>query len=234
MRRFLGILLAIVALTAPLAADSVVSGAGQATVTAQDTQVHILALGDSLTQGYGLPVEDGLVPQLSAWLTSRGHNVSIVNGGVSGDTTVGGLARVEWSLTPDIDAMIVLLGANDMLRGMDPALTRKNLHGILAVGAAHDLQMLVIGLPATRNYGPEYKAEFDAIHPELSKEFNSLYVPNYFAALLDGTDDPLAARNQMQPDGIHPSAKGVASIVEAIGPNVEELIARIAPDPVTQ
>ena len=124
-------------------------------------EVRILALGDSLTAGYGLPEESGFVPQLQGWLNDHGEDVVIVNAGVSGDTTAGGLSRVEWSLTPEIDAMIVALGGNDVLRGVDPASTRKNLEGILAVADARDLPVLVIGLQASRNFGADFKAAFD-------------------------------------------------------------------------
>lgn len=187
----------------------------------------ILALGDSLTQGYGLPQEDGFVPQLEAWLSAQGHDVRVVNGGVSGDTSRGGLSRVDWSLTPEIDAMIVTLGGNDALRGLDPAETRKNLDGILAAGQAKGIAMLVVGLPAARNYGPEYKAAFDALYPELAEDYGALYEPNFLAGLMGDSDDPAQAVSLMQPDGIHPKAEGVARIVEQLGPRVEELIARV-------
>lgn len=191
-------------------------------------EVQILALGDSLTQGYGLPVDEGFVPQLQSWLRTRGHEVKIVNGGVSGDTSRGGLSRVDWSLTPEIDAMIVTLGGNDILRGLDPAETRKNLDGILAAGQAKGVQMLVIGMQASGNYGPEYKAEFDANYPELAEAYGTLYEPSFFGGLLAEGDTPAAAMPFMQGDGIHPNGTGVARIVEAIGPRVEELIARVS------
>ncbi len=190
-------------------------------------EVTILALGDSLTQGYGLPVDEGFVPQLEAWLTDRGHDVDLINGGVSGDTSRGGLSRVDWSLTPEVDAMIVTLGGNDILRGLDPAETRKNLDGILSAGQAKGVQMLVIGMQAAGNYGPDYKAEFDANYPELAEEYGTLYEPSFFGGLLVEGDDPSAAMGFMQGDGIHPNADGVAKIVEVIGPRVEELIARV-------
>lgn len=190
----------------------------------------ILALGDSLTQGYGLPREQGFVPQLEAWLKARGHEVTLINGGVSGDTTRGGLSRVDWSLTPEVDAMIVTLGGNDVLRGLDPAETRKNLDGILAAGQAKGVGMLVVGLAASGNYGPDYKRDFDAIYPELSEDYGTLYEPSFFAGLMGDGDDPARAMKYMQADGIHPGPEGVALIVEQIGPRVEELIARVAPD----
>lgn len=189
--------------------------------------VTILALGDSLTQGYGLLPEDGLVPQLESWLKARGHDVALINGGVSGDTTAGGLSRVDWSLGNDVDAMIVTLGGNDVLRGLDPAETRKNLDGILAAGQAKGVAMLVIGLRAAPNYGADYKTAFDAIYPELAANYGALYEPDFFHGLTGGDADPAKALRLMQPDGVHPGPEGVKLIVEQIGPRVEELIAAV-------
>ena len=110
--------------------------------------VTVLALGDSLTAGYGLPPDDGFVPVLEGWLAERGIEAEIVNAGVSGDTTAGGLSRVEWSLTPEVDAMIVALGGNDFLRGLDPALARENLDGILDAAGARGLPVLLVGIDA--------------------------------------------------------------------------------------
>lgn len=194
---------------------------------AQAERVHILALGDSLTQGYGLLEQDGFVPQLREWLAERGHDVRLVNGGVSGDTTAGGLARVEWSLTPEIQGMIVALGGNDLLRGIDPAVARDNLEGILKVAAARGNEVLLIGMQAPGNYGPEYKQAFDAIYPELAEAYDALYLESFFAGLMQESKTPADVGAYMQPDGIHPNAKGVARIVEAVGPKVETLVARI-------
>ena len=191
-----------------------------------NAETTILALGDSLTQGYGLPQEDGFVPQLQAWLRAQGHEVTVVNGGVSGDTTRGGLSRVDWSLTDDVDAMLVTLGGNDVLRGLDPAESRKNLKGILAAGQDKGVEMLVIGLTASGNYGPDYKAAFDAMYPDLAEEYDALYEPSFFTGLMGDSGDPSAALQYMQADGIHPKAEGVARIVAQVGPRVEELIAR--------
>lgn len=189
-------------------------------------EVTILALGDSLTAGYGLPAQDGFVPQLEAWLEDRGADVAIMNAGVSGDTTQGGKSRVEWSLTPEVDAMIVTLGGNDVLRGIDPAVSRANLSAILDVARGRDLPVLLVGLYASRNYGDDYKAAFDAIYPELAEEYGTLLERNFFQGLAGDDGDPSAYRQWMQADGIHPNAQGVARIVERIGPRVEELIAR--------
>jgi acyl-CoA thioesterase I len=184
----------------------------------------VLALGDSLTAGYGLPPEDGFVPQLAGWLTAQGAQAVVVNAGVSGDTTAGGAARLEWSLSEGADAMIVNLGGNDMLRGLPPAEARANLTKILEVAKAKGLPVLLVRLLAPGNYGPDYKAEFDAIYPDLAAQFGALLSPVYFApiATADGGLDPAF----MQADGIHPNREGVARIVEALGPEVIALLAQ--------
>lgn len=184
----------------------------------------MVALGDSLTAGYGLPEDQGLVPQLQAWLGAQGNDAIVINAGVSGDTTAGGLSRLDWSLTPETDALIVTLGGNDLLRGIDPAESRANLDAILAKAKARGLPTLLIGLPAPGNYGPDYKARFDAIYPELAAEYGALLEPNYLTGL--GSNDPATLGDLMQADGIHPSAKGVALIVEQLGPKVQELLAK--------
>lgn len=187
-----------------------------------DEPVTVLALGDSLTQGYGLPEQDGLVPQMQKWLDDQGVEAKLINAGVSGDTTAGGAARVEWSLTPEVDAMIVTLGGNDLLRGIDPAVSRGNLEVILQVAQAKGVEVLLVGLTAPGNYGPEYKAAFDAIYPELSEAYGALLAPDFFAGL--GGGDPAALQRWFQADGIHPNADGVARIVEGLGPSVLALI----------
>lgn len=190
---------------------------------AQDTA--ILALGDSLTQGYGLLDHEGFVPQLRDWLTARGHTLRVVNGGVSGDTTAGGLARVDWSLTPDIRGMIVALGGNDLLRGIEPEVSRANIEGILKIAQAHQIEVLLVGIEAPGNYGPDYKAEFDAIYPELAQTYGTLYAESFFAGIEAAGGDMPA---YMQYDGIHPNADGVALIINDLGPKVEALISRLA------
>ncbi len=187
-----------------------------------DETVTVLALGDSLTQGYGLPEQDGLVPQMQKWLDDQGVEARLINAGVSGDTTAGGAARVEWSLTPEVDAMIVTLGGNDLLRGIDPAVSRDNLEVILQVAQAKGVEVLLVGLTAPGNYGPEYKTAFDAIYPELSEDYGALLAPDFFAGL--GGGDPAALQRWFQADGIHPNADGVARIVEGLGPSVLALI----------
>lgn len=195
---------------------------------AQAQEVEILALGDSLTQGFGLVEADGLVPQLSNWLADRGHDVRIINGGVSGDTTTGGLARVEWSLTPDIDGMIVTLGGNDLLRGTDPALSRANIEGILQVAQKYEIEVLLIGMSAPGNYGADYKTAFDRLYPDLAQQYDTVYLADFFQGLREIGTTPAALADHFQADGIHPNAKGVAQILHAVGPKVEELLDRIA------
>ncbi|WP_235856021.1 arylesterase [Mesobaculum littorinae] len=186
----------------------------------------IAALGDSLTQGYGLPVEDGFVPQMQQWLRDRGEDVRLINAGVSGDTTAGGLARVDWTLTDEVDGMIVALGGNDMLRGIDPAVSRDNLSRILDAAAEADVPVLLVGLTAPGNYGPDFKQAFDAMYPELSQDYGTLYAQSFFAGLEATGDRDAAMRDYMQADGIHPNADGVALIVEGLGPDVQALIDR--------
>lgn len=183
--------------------------------------ITIAALGDSLTAGYGLAEEDGFTTQLENWLVARGNDVTVLNAGVSGDTTAGGLARVDWTLTSDVDAVIVELGANDFLRGLPPEEARKNLDGILGKVAARNLPVLLAGIPAPANYGASYKEAFDAIYPELAQAYDALYYPNFLIGL--GREIP-EIRKRVQSDGLHPNAEGVQLIVEDIGPLVEELL----------
>jgi len=199
--------------------------AALAAAPARAEAVTVLALGDSLTQGYGLPQDQGFVPQLETWLRHRGHDVEIVNGGVSGDTTAGGAARVDWLLTEEVDAMIVALGANDMLRGMDPAVSKRNLAAILEAAGEKGVEVLLVGMKAPGNFGAAYKEAFDGMYSVLAARHDTLYVDNFFKGL--GTDDPAAALEFFQPDGIHPNAEGVARIVAALGPAVVDLIRQV-------
>ncbi len=194
-------------------------------------EVVIAALGDSLTQGYGLVQEDGFVPQMQAWLQARGHDVRLINAGVSGDTTAGGLARAAWTLTEDVDGMIVTLGGNDLLRAIPPEASRSNLAGILDFAAGADVEVLLVGMTAPGNYGPDFQQAFDAMYPELAAEYGTLYAESFFGGFDgDAESDPGSVLDLMQADGIHPNASGVAVIVDALGPQVEALIAAIAAD----
>ena len=179
--------------------------------------VRVLAFGDSLIHGYGLPPEESLPAQLEAALIAAGEDVTVINGGNSGDTTASGLARLEWTLGGGADAVLLSLGANDGLRGLEPAETEKNLRAMLDVLKQAKLPVLLAGMYAPRNLGQDYAAEFDAVYPRLAAEYGTLFYP----FLLQGVVlDP--ALNQA--DGIHPNAKGVAVIVEGLLPEARALV----------
>jgi len=180
----------------------------------------VFILGDSITHGYGLAVEDGLVNQLSNWFASAGLEVTFINGGVSGDTTAGGLERLSWSLTDDVSALVVALGANDVLRGFPPELTRKNLSSIIDIAQSNKLPVLLIGTYAPGNYGEEYKSDFDDIFTDLAKEKNIAYIDSYFKPLLDEVSKGKDVMHLLQVDGLHPNPNGVRIIVEYISPQL--------------
>ncbi|MEP2531895.1 arylesterase [Shimia sp.] len=184
--------------------------------------VVVAALGDSLTHGYGLAMDDGFVPEMQRWLTSQGSEVRLINAGVSGDTTQGGLARVDWTLTPDVDAMIVTLGGNDALRGIDPAVSRANLAGILEAAKAREVAVLLIGMKAPLNYGDDYKVAFDGMYGALSEEYETLLAPDFFEGLRGIEAQDLGG--VMQDDGLHPNPVGVDMVVEVLGPYVVKLV----------
>lgn len=209
LRAFRNVTAAIILLTSPAFAETTV-----------------LALGDSLTAGYGLPQDQGFVPQLQAWLAAHGAEVKIINAGVSGDTTAGGLSRTDWSLTPDVQAVIVNLGGNDMLRGIDPATSRANLDAILAKVQAKGVPVLLVSLRAPGNYGADFKASFDAMYPDLAAKYDAVLADNYFLPVID-QQTRLLDPGYMQADGIHPNAKGVAKILETLGPKVQEMLVRV-------
>jgi acyl-CoA thioesterase-1 len=187
---------------------------------AEPKPLKIVAFGDSLTAGFGVPAEAAFPVKLAAALKAKGQNVEIVNAGVSGDTASGGLARVDWSVQDGTDAVILELGANDALRGIDPKVTRAALDSILKKFKARNIPVLLAGMRAPRNMGPDYAREFDAIYPEVAAAHGAIFYPFF----LDGvaTDAKLN-----QADGIHPTAAGVDVIVGRIMPKVEELIAEL-------
>ena len=189
--------------------------------------VTVAALGDSLTQGYGLPPEEGFVPQLQRWLDGQGADVRLINAGVSGDTTAGGLSRIGWTLTDDVDALIVALGGNDLLRGIDPGVSRANLDGILSAADATGLPVLLVGMDAPPNYGADYEAAFDALYADLADAHGALLHPNFLGALAALGDRAKVLATYMQGDGIHPNRDGVALIVGDIGPSVLALLERV-------
>ena len=182
-------------------------------------ELRILMLGDSLTAGYGLASRDSLPARLEAALRERGLRVRVIDAGVSGDTTAGGVARLDWALADRPHAVVVALGANDALRAIDPAVARANLDRLLAALAERRLPVLLAGMLAPRNLGPDYRTRFDAIYPELAERHGALLYP----FLLEGVA-MIAALNQA--DGLHPNAAGVQAIVERILPSVLCLIRR--------
>ena len=180
--------------------------------------VQVVALGDSLTAGYGLPDGQGFVPQLQAWLDDAGADVEIVNAGVSGDTTAGGLARLDWSLSDETDAM---------LRGLPVASSRKNLDAILSrIAGDANLPVLLIGLEAPGNYGPDYQSDFNAMYPDLARKYGVLLERSFLSPLVAEVDLATARKRYLQADGIHPNREGVGLIVAAFGPRVVELAAQ--------
>lgn len=185
--------------------------------------VKILALGTSLTQGYNLPPGTDFTSVLQVRLRAKGDDVSVINAGVSGDTSAGGLARLEWSLG-DADAAIVELGSNDALRGLDVAQTRSNLDAILAKLKARKIPVLLTGMKSPRNLGPEYVAAFDAVYPELAKKHSVLFYPFF----LEGVAANLKLN---QSDGIHPNEEGTQIIVRGMLPYVEKLLAQVNAKP---
>lgn len=187
----------------------------------------VLALGDSLTAGYGLAEPDGLVPQLNRWLAENGADVVVINAGVSGDTSAGGLSRLGWALDPSVKAMMVLLGGNDLLRGIPPAATRQNIAAILQEAQARNLPVLLIGMKAPGNFGPDYKENFDRLYADLAAEYGTLHIDSYFGLLVPDATDPAQLAPYMQPDGIHPNAEGVRIITGNLGPKIIELAAQV-------
>jgi acyl-CoA thioesterase-1 len=181
--------------------------------------VKVVALGDSLIAGYGLPDKDGFVPRLQAALIAKGIAAEVTNAGVSGDTAADGLARLSWSVPEGTDAVIVELGANDMLRGLNPALTRDRLDAILNQLTKRHIAILLCGMRSAPNLGADYGHAFESIYPDLAAKYGALLYPFF----LDGV---AGNRSLDQSDGLHPNAAGVGVIVEKILPKVEELIAR--------
>jgi len=186
---------------------------------AAEPPVKIVVLGDSLSAGYGLPVQDAFPAKLAEALKAKGVAATIADAGVSGDTSTGGFDRLDWSVPDGTDAVIVELGANDALRGIDPALTKATLDKILTRLQDRHIAVLFAGMKAPRNMGPDYAKAFDAIYPALAATHPVVFYPFF----LDG----VAADPKLnQGDGMHPNAVGVDAIVARILPQVEELIAR--------
>ena len=185
---------------------------------AQARPLKILAMGSSLTQGYGLPPGTEFTTQLQAALKAQGIDADIINAGVSGDTSADGLSRLDWSLADHPDAAILELGSNDMLRGTPPSETEKNLRAILSTFQKDHIPVMLTGMQAQRNLGADYVSQFDAIYPKLAKEFPVIYYPFF----LDG----VALNPKLnQADGLHPNPAGVKIIVARMMPDVKKLVA---------
>jgi acyl-CoA thioesterase-1 len=193
--------------------------AGLLSGPAQSAELKLVVLGDSLVAGFQLGPGEGFPEQLQKSLAEKGHSVEVVNAGVSGDTSTGGLSRLDWSVAPDTDAVIVELGANDALRGISPDVTRKNIEEITRRLRERGIEVLLAGMLAPRNLGPEYAEAFDPIYAEVAETHGALLYPFFLEGVALDPDLNLA-------DGMHPNAKGVAVIVENILPKVEELLAQ--------
>jgi acyl-CoA thioesterase-1 len=211
---------------AALVAFAALSGAanGQSakdSATANAKQIKLVAFGDSLTAGLGLPAASAFPARLEAALRARGYHVDVVNAGVSGDTVADGLARLDWSIPQDADAVIVELGANDALRGLDPVRTRASLDEIVKRLRQRDVAVMLAGMVAPPNLGQEYSAQFDPIYPDLAKAYDLPLYPFF----LDGV---AADAKLNQADGMHPTAEGVDIIVTRILPTVEALLTKVS------
>ena len=194
-------------------------GPGTASAEPGAGPVRIVAFGDSLTAGYNLGNEEAFPARLQRALTAAGHAVQVHNAGVSGDTTAGALARLDWAVPSDTEAVIVEFGANDALRGIDPAQTRSNLDRLVGTLTARGHEVLVAGMLAPPNMGREYEVAFNAIFPAVARAHGALLYPFF----LDGV---AAQAGLNQGDGMHPTAEGVDVIVERILPSVIELVDR--------
>ncbi len=186
-------------------------------VAAERSKLHIVAFGDSLTAGFGLPPGADFASRLEAALKVKGHDIRITNAGVSGDTTAGGLARFDWAVPDDADAVILELGANDALRGLAPRIARNNLDQILAKLKHRSLPVLIAGMHAPANWGDDYVKAFNAIFPELANKHGALLYPFFLDGVIKRADLKLA-------DALHPNQAGVEEIVRRILPDVERLI----------
>jgi acyl-CoA thioesterase I len=186
----------------------------------QTAPIQIVALGDSLTAGYGLPDRDGFVPRLQAALAAKGIAATVANAGVSGDTASDGLARLDWSIPQGTDAVIVELGANDMLRGIKPEVTRGALDKILQRLTARHIAVMLCGMRAAPNLGTDYGQVFERTYPEFAAKYGTLLYPFF----LDGVAGDLKLT---QADGMHPNAAGVGIIVERILPKILQLVDQV-------
>jgi acyl-CoA thioesterase-1 len=206
-----------------LAVQGAALGIGAVGDAAGAAPLKILALGDSLTAGYGVWPGSGFVPQLQKALTAAGIEAKVLDGGVSGDTTAGGLARLDWLLAEDPQVVIVELGGNDALRGLDPGQAKANLDAIITRLQRQNRAVLLAGMLAPRNLGADYGKAFDAIYPELARQHGVVLYPFFLEGV---AGDP----GLTQPDGIHPTAAGITVIVERIMPALRQVIAQVKPE----
>ena len=215
--------LVLLELGAILVGFNMVIGSGLGVPTARaaaEMPIRMVAFGDSLTAGYQLPPSDAFPAVLARALAALGHNVEILNAGVSGDTTAAGRDRIAWAVPPETEAVILELGANDALRGLDPGLARVNLDAMITTIKAQGAEVLLAGMLAPRSMGEAYFKPFDAMYPELAAKHGLTLYPFFVEAIALKPNLNLA-------DGLHPNAKGVAAIVASILPKVEDLIARV-------
>lgn len=220
LRRFFALLLGLnlLALGLPMAAAQ----AQTSSPGAGGRPLKLVALGDSLTAGYNLPASAAFPVVLEKALRDKGIAVEIVNAGVSGDTTQGGLERLDWSVPEGTDGVILELGANDALRGIDPALPRRALETIVSRLKERNIPVMLAGMYAPRNLGADYIKRFDAIYPELAQKYGLVLYPFFLEGIVGDK-----ALNQA--DGLHPTAEGVKVVVRSILPTVERFIATLPP-----
>ena len=179
----------------------------------------IAVIGDSLTQGYGLMPQNNLVSQLQKRMRNDNYSIELLNYGVSGDTTAGGLARFDWAISSNVSGVIIILGGNDLLRGIPPEHSYRNLRDMLIKAHEKDLSILLVGLKASANFGSDYKNAFDNIYERLRVEFELFYYENFFKAL--GENNPKLFLSYMQSDGMHPTSDGIKKIVDDFYPTFQ-------------
>ena len=185
-------------------------------VNAQDP-IKIMLYGDSLMAGYGLPQKDNLASELSREIKSNDSTISFINASISGNTSKNGLSRVDWSLGDNPNIVILCLGANDMLRGLDPSLTKNNLDSIINKFINNNAIIILAGMQSPESMGPKYKKEFDAIYPDLSAQYNLIFMP----FLLEGV---ALEKELLQADFKHPNAKGIRVMAENLNPYILQAI----------
>ena len=224
--KFVALSLALFSLALPLSYAQAADKEADSPVK-KEKPLRIVALGDSLTAGYGLETEKDFASQLEKALKADGHNVKVENAGVSGDTTAGGLSRLEWALAveegePKVRLMIIALGGNDLLRGVDPRVTRENLEAILTELKDREVRALLVGMQSPGNMGPVFQRRFDKIFPAVAEKYDVPFYPFFLEGVAMKPEFNLA-------DGMHPNAAGVAIMVKNILPTVKEALKGLEP-----